>query len=272
MDFEAIGDWLLMRRVSIGEIELNVVERGTGEPLLLVHGFPLDHSMWQGQIDGLSARYRVIAPDLRGFGKSDVTSGAVTMEQLADDLALLLDALGVTGPVNFCGLSMGGYVAWQFAARHGKRLKRLIVCDTRAVADSKETAEGREKSAQKALAEGPKVVADAMLPKLFHGEGRQPYREATYQVMLATDRQGVAAALRGMAKRPDVTSRLQEIAVPTLVLCGEHDVISPPAEMRAIAEGIPGSQYVEIKDAGHMAPLEKPAEVNAAIEKFLSRG
>jgi 3-oxoadipate enol-lactonase len=262
-----------MRRVSIGEVELNVVERGTGEPLLLVHGFPLDHSMWQGQIDGLSNKYRVLAPDMRGFGKSDVTSGTVTMEQLAGDLALLLDKLGVAEPVNFCGLSMGGYVAWQFAARHRTRLKRLIVCDTRAVADSKETAEGREKSAQKALAEGAKVVADAMLPKLFHTDGsEQPYREATYQVMLSTNPQGVAAALRGMAKRPDVTQRLNEIDVPTLVICGEHDVISPPAEMRAIAEGIPGSRYVEIKDAGHMAPLEKPAAVNAAIETFLSRG
>jgi len=261
-----------MTRVSVGDVTLNVVEQGQGEPLLLVHGFPLDHSMWQYQLEGLSSRYRVIAPDLRGFGGSDVTEGVVTMEQMADDLARLLDALQIAEPVNFCGLSMGGYIAWQFATRHGARLKRLILCDTRAVADSKETAEGREKSAQKVLAEGAQIVADTMQPKLFYrpeGSAEPAYVSQTREVMLRTSVQGMAAALRGMAKRPDMTNRLGEIKVPTLVICGEHDSISPPAEMRKIAEGISQARYVEIAGAGHMAPLEKPAEVNAAIVDFL---
>ncbi len=259
-----------MRQVSIGDATLAVEERGLGQPLLLVHGFPLDHSMWRGQIEGLSQRFRVIAPDLRGFGKSDVTPGTVLMEQLADDLAKLLDALGVRDPIAFCGLSMGGYVGWQFVARHRDRLDRLILCDTRAVGDSRETAEGREKTAQKVLAEGAQVVADAMLPKLFHRDGEEPdYIEQTRQVMLATKVEGIAAALRGMAKRADVTDRLGGIDVPTLVICGEHDAISPAKEMRAFAEGIPGARYVEIAGAGHMVPLEKPAEVNRVIERFL---
>src|SRR5438067_1036671 len=114
-----------MSFVQVGDVRLNVFERGSGAPLLLVHGFPLDHSMWSGQIDGLAANCRVIAPDLRGFGSSDVTPGMVTMEQMADDLAGLLDALTIKQPIAFCGLSMGGYVAWQFALRHRSRLAKL---------------------------------------------------------------------------------------------------------------------------------------------------
>src|SRR5688572_20983782 len=111
-----------MAMIQVGDIRLNVIEKGRGTPLLLVHGYPLDHSMWRGQIDGFADEFRVIAPDLRGFGLSDVTPGTVTMEQMADDLAALLDALAIQGPVVFCGLSMGGYVAWQFALRHRARL------------------------------------------------------------------------------------------------------------------------------------------------------
>src|SRR6476660_4012548 len=152
---------------SVSGCEFNVVERGSGVPLLLVHGFPLDHSMWDGQLDGLAGSYRVIGPDLRGFGSSDVTPGTVTMEQLADDMAALLDALKVSEPVAFCGLSMGGYVAWQFALRYRARLAKLLLCDTRAVADSAEAAAGRLKTAEKVLAEGAGVAADALIPKLF---------------------------------------------------------------------------------------------------------
>jgi 3-oxoadipate enol-lactonase len=260
-----------MAMISIGGVSLNVEEKGQGEVLLLVHGFPLDHSMWWGQLEGPSKHYRVIAPDLRGFGKSDVTEGTVTMEQFAEDLARLLDGLNIAEPITLCGLSMGGYIAWQFALNHSNRLKRLIVCDTRAVADSKDTAAGREKSAEKVVAEGAVIVADIMQPKLFHqSSAGSAYVEQTRQVMLGTNPLGIAAALRGMAKRPDVTGQLEQIRVPTLVICGEHDAISPTAEMRKIAEAIPHARYVEIPAAGHMAPLEKPEEVNAAIVEFMN--
>lgn len=261
-----------MHRISIRDIALNAVDRGMGAPLLLVHGFPLDHSMWQAQIDALSANCRVLAPDLRGFGQSDVTPGTVTMEQFADDLAAFLDALQIVQPVTLCGLSMGGYIAWQFWARQRQRLARLILCDTRAAADTQEAAEGRLKSAQQVLAEGTQAVAEAMLPKLFAPEclaaGTSIVAE-TRQVMLRTHREGVAAALRGMARRPDMTGRLREIDVPTLVICGQHDAISPPQEMRGIAAAIAGARYVEISGAGHMAPLEMPTPVNAAISDFV---
>lgn len=260
------------KKVSTGEIQLNVVDQGAGQPLLLVHGFPLNHAMWQAQIDELSRDFRVIAPDLRGFGESEVTRGTVTMQQYADDLAKLLEALDITEPVVFCGLSMGGYIGWQFVARHRNKLAKLIIADSRAVADNEKAAAGRKETADKVEKEGSKVVADAMLPKLFPArdvEAGKPFVKATEAVMLAAPPAGVAAALRGMAERPDFTSQLPKIDVPTLILCGAEDAIAPPAEMEGIAKAIPGGKYVSIAGAGHMAPLEKPAEVNAAIKAFL---
>jgi len=263
--------WVLefsMSLIQAGNVRLNVVERGRGTPLLLVHGYPLDHSMWQGQIDGLADSSRVIAPDLRGFGTSDVTAGTVTMEQMADDLAALLDALKIKVPIVFCGLSMGGYVAWQFALRHRARVAKLILCDTRAVADSSEAAAGRRKTAEKVLAEGTSIAAESLVPKLFAPATYQEQPqivEATKQVILRKKPEGIAAALQGMAERPDVTAQLSKIDVPALLICGEHDGISPPSEMRQIAEQMPRARFVQIAAAGHMSPLEQPEAVNAEI-------
>ncbi|MGE0609030.1 MAG: alpha/beta fold hydrolase [Pirellulales bacterium] len=267
-----------MKTIRCGTIDLHTVDVGQGPPILLVHGFPLDHTMWRPQIDELSRDHRVIAPDLRGFGQSRLPDGpnadeAVTMEQFADDLALLLDGLGVTEPVTLCGLSMGGYIAFQFWRRHAKRLARLILCDTRAIADSPDAAQGRLATAKKVLAEGASVVAEAMLPKLLAAstaEKQPQIKTALRQTMLATPPAGIAAALRGMAVRPDVTSWLPSVQVPTLVLVGSDDAIAPPAEMRSIAAAIPGAQFVEIAAAGHMAPWENAAASNAALRKFLA--
>ena len=262
-----------MRRISIGDGELNLEERGSGAPLLLVHGFPLDHTMWRGQIEALSDQHRVIAPDLRGFGGSSAGGDVLTMESHADDLARLLDALGIDKPIVLCGLSMGGYVAWQFAARHSHRLAKLIQCDTRSAADSAEAASARRTLAERVLEEGAGIVADAMLPKLFAAATatEQPALvDDTRRVILSTPPATIAAALRGMAERPDMTAKLAEIRVPTLVVCGEHDAITPADEMRRVAAAIDGAGYVEIAGAGHMAPLEFPAAWNSALRAFLS--
>jgi pimeloyl-ACP methyl ester carboxylesterase len=260
-----------MAKVSVHDGELHYFEAGRGTPLVLVHGFPLDHTMWHGQIEGLADSYRVIAPDLRGFGQSTVTPGLVTMPRMADDLAELLDGLEIKGPIVLCGLSMGGYVAWQFALRNRERLSKLILCDTRAVADNAETAANRISLADRVQKEGPGFVADTMLPKLFAPDSittKAPYVEATRQVILQTNPQGIAAASRGMAQRPDVTGKLPHLDVPALVICGQHDPISKPEEMGEIAAQLPNARFIEIAGAGHMAPLEKPAEVNAAIRAF----
>jgi len=264
-----------MKRIHIGDIDLNVADEGAGPVLLLAHGFPLDHSMWQGQIEGLSRSFRVVAPDLRGFGRSGVTPGTVTMAQLADDLAALLDALKLREPVTFCGLSMGGYIGWQFFQRHRQKLAALIQCDTKAQADTDEARANRLQAAAMVLDQGPDPLVTTMMPKLFAESTvheNPSVIEATRAVMRRTAPEAIAAAQRGMAERPDVTPLLPKIDVPTLLVCGEHDAISPPEEMRGIAAAIPDARFLQIDGAGHMAPLEKRAEVNAAIREYLSEG
>jgi pimeloyl-ACP methyl ester carboxylesterase len=264
----------LLRHISTSETTLSVADVGQGPPVLFLHGFPLDHTMWRRQVAELSRDYRCIAPDLRGFGQSSVTPGKVTMGQFADDLVAMLDALGITEPVVLCGLSMGGYIAWEFVRWHAARLRALILCDTRAVPDSPEAVANRLKLAEDVVRVGPELVAKAMLPRLFAPRitANQPeWVNELRQVMLATHPQGIAAASRGMAERGDARPLLPAIDCPTLVIVGEHDVISPPAEMRDIATAIPRSVFQIIADAGHMAPLEQPSATNAAIGQFIER-
>lgn len=262
-----------MRHVEIGDGTLAVLDQGSGPPVLLVHGFPLDHSMWSGQIEALSARCRVIAPDLRGFGGSGVAEGIATMEGFADDLARLLDALQIDEPTTFVGLSMGGYIAWQFWRRHADRLGRLVLCDTRALPDADETARGRLLTAERVLVQGPSVIAEPMLERLFAPETRAAQAaciESVRRVILGTSPLSIAAALRGMAQRVDATPWLPLLDVPTLVVCGEHDAISPPTEMRALAAALPRANYVQLDGVGHMAPLEDPAAFNQQFMNWLA--
>jgi pimeloyl-ACP methyl ester carboxylesterase len=228
--------------------------------------------MWMGQINDLSEDFHVVAPDLRGFGQSEAKGTTVLMEEYADDLAQLLDVLEVDPPVIVCGLSMGGYVAWQFWRRHTRRLSHLILCDTRAVADTPDVAATRLETAQRVMQEGPEVLIGAMIPKLFSQQTQLQNRslvEATQRVIGASSSEGLAAALRGMARRVDATPWLGEIELPTLVLCGQQDAISTVAEMQGIADKIADSQFAVIPACGHMAPLESPIHVNKMIREFL---
>ena len=261
-----------MNNYLVNGVELAAVDRGTGLPLLLVHGFPLNHTLWQAQVEDCADHCHVIAPDLRGFGTSGVSEGEVSMEQMADDLAGLLDTMGIQEPVVFCGLSMGGYIAWEFWRRHGARLAGLILCHTRAAADSPEVAANRLLTADRVLAEGLAPIADAMIPRLAAEVTltRYPERVETVRRMIfSNDPRGVAAASRGMARRVAATALLPEIACPTLLIAGQNDQLVPLAEMQAMAEAIPNARLVEIRDAGHLSPMENPAEVNAAILSFL---
>jgi 3-oxoadipate enol-lactonase len=261
-----------MQRATVGNIELAYKDKGSGPVLLLVHGFPLDHSMWSEQIEALSSHYRVIAPDLRGFGQSEGQDEKTTMQQYANDLAGLLDVLAISEPVNLCGLSMGGYVAWHFWKHHRDRLASLILCDTRAAGDTPEGALGRLALAKTVLTEGALPVADSMLPKLFaprNLDSDPPYVGSTKQVMESTRATTIAAALRGMAERPDMTAELPNIELPALLLCGEHDVITPADEMRDVAQAMPDAMFRVIYGAGHMSPLERPERVNRLIFDFL---
>lgn len=265
-----------MKSVVVAGQRLAVEDRGSGPPVLLVHGFPLDHAMWDAQIECLAERYRVIAPDLRGFGRSDplpAGCSAVTMARFADDLAGLLAALAVEGPAAVCGLSMGGYIAWEFWRRHRARLGKLILCDTRAAPDAPEAVAGRFQNAARALAEGTAFLAETLLPRLVAPETLQAEAEIPARLrqwITAALPQTVAAALRGMACRSDARPWLGAIDCPTLVLVGQYDAISPPEEMQALAAQIPHARFVIIPSAGHMAPMENPQATNAALLSFLS--
>lgn len=265
-----------MQHISVSNETIGVLAQGKGAPILFVHGFPLSHDMWRRQIDAFGQNCRVIAPDLRGFGESNITAGAatvtLTMDAFAADLHGLLHGVFVDQPVVFCGLSMGGYVAWQFFRKYRAQLRALILCDTRAAGDTPEAAAGRLKLAEKVLTHGPHAVLDAMLSRLFSpktAERRPELLSDVRAMILRNSPAGIAAALRGMAERPDCTEMLAHIDVPTLLICGQDDQITPVAEMRGVAQAIRGAQFVEIPDAGHMSPLENPDAVNAAISRFL---
>lgn len=252
---------------------LNVHEAGQGPAIVCLHGFPLDHQMWQGQLRGLALQHRVIAPDLRGFGQSLGSEPVGSLDDFANDVTTMLDALELQGPVVFCGLSMGGYIAFRFAALMPQRLRGLIFCDTRAAADTDDARNNRHRMVEIVRKGGVATVADAMHSKLFAGETfeRQPdLVEDTRRIMLATNAEAVEAALLAMAARPDSTPLLPKLPCPSLWLCGSEDVITPPDEMQQNARLATVSTFVEIKDAGHMAPLEQPSAVNAAITTFMA--
>ena len=262
-----------MKTISFESGQLAVLDQGAGPPLLFVHGFPLDHTMWRNQFEPFAADHRVIAPDLRGFGSSPAVPGTVTMAEHADDLLALLDALAVREPVHLCAMSMGGYVAFEFWRRHPERIRSLILCDTRAAADTPEAAANREQMAVEVLRDGAAVAEKAMLPKLLAADAPQRQPEVVEHVrrmILGTRPETIASAQRGMAARADMRSHLPQIRAATLLIVGELDVISTPQEMRGIADGIPGSRLVTIPGSGHLTPLEAPVEFNAALREFLA--
>lgn len=262
-----------MPHMHVNGLLVHFCDRGMGHPILFVHGFPLNCRMWQSELDALALDYRVIAPDLRGFGQSEGNGDTmVTMEQYADDLAALLDALDVDEPVTYCGLSMGGYIGWQFVRQHHDRVNSLVLCDTRASADPPEGQQARYKMAEEVLENGPQAAAQAMIPKLFAHctiEHRPEMVERVQEMILQTDPQAIAAASRGMAERTDMTAYLNEIDLPTLVMVGKEDKITPPEEMREIARSINGAILAEIPEAGHMAPMENPKAVTGTLCRFL---
>src|ERR1043165_6463112 len=218
-----------MAQVQIDNIKMAYTEAGSGRPVVLIHGYPFNRSLWNEQVAALSESYRVIAPDLRGFGESDSSNETATMNRIAQDIAALLDHLGIPR-ATFGGLSMGGYVTLAFYKQFAARVRALILADTRATPDTTEAKQNRAQQAEKALAEGMAGIADAMLPKLLTPEtvGKRPeIGKRVRGMMLKTKPEGAAAALRGMAERDEQTSLLSKITVPTLILVGAEDAITP---------------------------------------------
>lgn len=263
-----------MTRVArVRGIELAFDDEGAGEPaVVLLHGFPFNRSMWRGQVELLRASYRVITPDLRGHGETSVAEGAAaTMEEMARDVAALLDELNVARAV-VGGLSMGGYVALAFYRLFRERVRALVLADTRAEADTEDAKRGREETARRALEEGTQTIADTMLPKLLAPatfEENSPAVALVRGMILGTRPEGAAAALRGLAARRDQTDLLPEINVPTLIVVGSEDALTPPERSEAMRREIPIARMEVIEGAGHVSNLERPAAFNRALSDFL---
>lgn len=264
------------KSVTVNDIQMHVRTEGDGAPMLLVHGFPLDHTMWDAQVEALAAHCRVIAPDLRGYGATELAGAGdppkLTMRQYADDLAGLLDALEITEPVVYAGFSMGGYIGWQFLKHHRDKVRGLVLVDTRASDDADEARTMRLKMAKHVEEWGAERVAEAMIPKLFAAstlEAERPVVARVREVISATNPLAIAAAQRGMAERPDATPDLAGIDLPTLAIVGAEDQLSPPEEMQRMVDAIPGARLAVIPAAGHMAPVEQPYAVNLVLTEFV---
>jgi len=258
-------------KATLAGAALEYEVRGDGPGVVLLHAFPLGMFMWDAQFDALAGDHRTLGFDARGFGGTAPDDVPLTMERIADDAAALLGFLGIETAV-VVGCSMGGYAAFAFVRRHPERLAGLVLQDTRAGADTPEARANRTALAERVLAEGAGAAADAFLPKLV---GETTHRERPDLVaslrerILATSPAGIANALHGLGARSDSTDTLALVRVPTLVVVGEEDVLTPPAEAEAMAAAIPGSRLERIPRAGHLSNLENPEAYDRALRGFL---
>jgi pimeloyl-ACP methyl ester carboxylesterase len=239
---------------------------------LFIHGYPFDRTIWSAQFAALDG-FRRIAPDLRGMGQSDAPDLGYSMATYADDLAALLDTLGIDAVI-LCGLSMGGYIAFEFLRRWRGRVRGLALLATRAESDSAEGRRGRDAAAAVARERGPEAIADLMLPQVLAPStlaNAPTVVERVRAMMAATPVPGIIGALAAMRDRVDSTPLLATLeGLPTLVAAGEFDQIIPPEKAKTLADAIPGSRYAVIEGAGHLPPVERPAATTQALLSFLA--
>jgi 3-oxoadipate enol-lactonase len=255
---------------TIDGATLFFTDQGSGPSLVMAHGFPLDSRMWNAQAAELSDHYRVVCPDLRGFGQSQSQS-PFTIASLADDLHKLLTAIGAV-PAVLAGLSMGGYVALAYARKYASDLRGLILVDTKADADTAEGKANRDKMVALVRESGSKAIAEAMLPRLVAPEvprTRPQLAKELRAMMESCPPKTIEHALLAMRDRPDQTAWLGSINIPTLIIVGDADAITPPVVAQSMHDKIPPSQLAIIRGSGHMTPMEQPVQVNQAIRQFM---
>lgn len=238
--------------------------------LMLVHGFPLDGQFWEPQLAALAERFHVLAPELRGFGQSDLSADDYSLADLADDLEQVRSHLASQQKLFLCGLSMGGYVAFEYWSRHPQHLAGLILTNTKPSSDSEEAQAGRQMMADKAIREGTWAAVEPMLPKLMTPHTSQPEAATKIEAMMrAVPPATVAAASRAMAMRRDFTPMLGDNNLPTLVITGEHDAIAPPEATQQWAALIPNATCKIVANSGHLTPLETASQFNAIVSDFI---
>ena len=251
-----------MKQVSIGAANWSYSEQGSGRPVVLVHGFPLDRRLWAGVADELSKNFRVITVDLPGFGKSTLGSG-FTIQSLADGLAEFAKQLQLS-KFALAGLSMGGYIVEAFASKYESMLSSLILVDTKAEADNPQQKQGRDKMIELVRTSGSKAVADDMLGKMLSPETIRTSPQIVRDLramMEAVPPKTIETALAAMRDRSEYLSLLPKLTVPLLIVVGQDDVIAPPTLAQAMQQTAPNAKLAIIPTAGHLAPLEQPKAV-----------
>lgn len=254
-------------QVAFGSQTVEVREIGSGPVVVLVHGYPLDGAMWSGVARLLSDRYRVLKLDLPGRGGTP-SAGSPGMESYADFVEAVIRQAGE--PVGLAGFSMGGYVALALMKRHPSEVRALALVDTRASADDDAGKAKRDEAIAKVEADGVAPIADAMLGKLLapSSASKADLVERVRRIILRQRPETVAADLVAMKERPDSSASLREITVPTLVVVGDQDVLTPPADSQTMVDAVPGARLVTVPEAGHLTPVEQPKAVARALSEF----
>ncbi|MDE3041547.1 MAG: alpha/beta fold hydrolase [Nitrospirota bacterium] len=257
---------------QVNGITIAYSDQGTGLPIVFLHAFPLNRTMWATQENALSSQFRIITLDLRGHGESDAPLWRYTLDQAADDVCALLDHLAIQRAL-FVGLSMGGYILLAFYRKYAARMNGLILADTRAQADTAEGKDGRFQMAQIAYKKGPSAIADIMITKLLSPATVQARPEIVQKVRAMIEGNqisGIAGDLMAMAERPDSIPLLAQITCPTQIIVGELDQATPPSDAELMAEKIPGARITIIPNAAHLANLEQPEAFNQIVASFAS--
>lgn len=261
-------------KAVLNGIELAYDDAGSGTPVLFIHGFPHDRSLWSEQVSALSTHVRCIAPDLRGFGESSI-AGPYSVEQYADDLAELLDHLSIEQAV-VCGLSMGGYIAMAMWRQHQHRIQALILCDTKAGADTDEGRRKRDELIATAERDGSAKVAELQLPGMVGKTTREKRPDIVDRARGMMERApvaGIVGALTALRDRPDSRATLATVSVPTLVIVGDEDVLTPVAEAEGIMSALGAEAHARleiVQGSGHASCIERPAAVTHVLADFLA--
>lgn len=251
-------------------VRLHYSDVGMGLPVLLLHAFPLNGDSFAAQVSALSGKYRFIVPDHRGFGRSGAAQGVTEMSRLARDALAILDALDVRSAV-VGGVSMGGYASMALAREDPGRVQALVLADTQALADDEAAKQRREETARLVLERGMDALVDSMLPRLLAPEAKPEVRTEVERMIRSNSPAGAAAALRGMALRPDSQEILARFGNPALVIVGEQDTLTPPERAKQMKDLLQSAELVTIAGAGHLSNMEAPETFNRALDSFLSR-
>lgn len=261
------------QRINSDDAEIFYWTLGDGPTVVLLHPFPVHHEFWLPVAESLASRYRLILPDLRGHGESGIGEGPATMQKHAGDIALVMDDADI-GRAPIIGVSIGGYVLFEFWRQHRGRVTALGLCNTKASADGPEARAGRLQAASDVLERGTEPFFESMLPKLFGRstrENRPDVVTAALGMMRKMSPEDIAQVQRGMAQRPDSIDTLKTIKVPTLIVTGDEDIMTGINEAELMRQYVAGSQLRVIPKAGHYSPWEQPGEVARLLRNFLDQ-